>query len=189
MPLFTLRPTPPYPTLLYTSLFISRLNYCTIPSLSLLYRLGGVAWRSREGDSDDEDVVSAGSSVTVTQTFVVTDTGMTVRAGTVCDVMRGNNDAAGNIYVRFSHPQPPWVVLVSRLYAMSADLQVYTACFCSPFTTWSCFCFFVCAAVHVHAMWWFFVLFKLCGGGGVYDRWKTWACTMLMLAVVGIWCE
>ena len=60
----------------------------------------------------------------VTQTFVVTDTGMTVRAGTVCDVMRGNDaPGTGNIHVRFSHPEPPWVVLVSRLYAMSADLQ------------------------------------------------------------------
>lgn len=77
----------------------------------------------RDGDDEGDGVVSAGSSVVVTETFVVNDTGMTVGAGTVCDVIQGN-EAAGNIHVRFSHPQPPWVVLVSRLYAMSAELQV-----------------------------------------------------------------
>lgn len=88
-------------------------------SLCFVSRAGG---RDRD-DNIDDHIVSAGSSVVVTETFVVNDAGIAVGAGTICDVIQGNN-AAGNIHVRFSHPHPPWVVLVSRLYATSTELQV-----------------------------------------------------------------
>lgn len=81
--------------------------------------------RQEENDHDgnDDEVVSAGSSVVVTQAFVVTDTGMTVPRGTLCSVVEGV-DERGNIHVKFPHRQPPWVALVGRLYATLAELQV-----------------------------------------------------------------
>lgn len=33
-------------------------------------------------------------------------------------------DSHGAIYVRFSHPEPPWTVLVGRLDGMATELQV-----------------------------------------------------------------
>lgn len=93
---------------------------------------------SGRGDGGWDHIVSSGASVVVTRSFAVMDTGMRVRAGTVCDVIKGNDEegvqdeeakqagGAGSeyIYVRFSHPQPPWAVLVGRLDGMSTELQV-----------------------------------------------------------------
>lgn len=95
-------------------------------------------WRQRGGGGRERvnSVPCSGSSVVVTRSFVVTDTGMTVAAGTVCDVIKGDEETASgdsdqsparyssHIYVRFSHPEPPWAVLVGRLDGMSTELQV-----------------------------------------------------------------
>lgn len=82
--------------------------------------------------------------VIITRSFVVMDTGMQVKAGTVCDVIAGDFDGGGqregagddgdggglearpssHIYVRFSHPEPPWAVLVGRLDGMATELEV-----------------------------------------------------------------
>lgn len=86
------------------------------------------------GDTVPAGSVPTGAAVTVNRSFVVMDTGMTVRADTECDVIQGNEeqwDEGGDsttppshIYVRFSHPEPPWAVLVGRLDGMSTELQV-----------------------------------------------------------------
>lgn len=89
-------------------------------------------WRRVEGHS---------RRVVILQSFVVMDTGMQVKAGTVCDVIAGdltaasggggdeksegaNRAASSHIYVRFSHPEPIWAVLVGRLDGMATELQV-----------------------------------------------------------------
>lgn len=79
--------------------------------------------------------------IVILQSFVVMDTGMQVKAGTVCDVIAGDltvggsgggdeksedpgHAASSHIYVRFSHPEPIWAVLVGRLDGMATELQV-----------------------------------------------------------------
>lgn len=100
--------------------------------VAILPGRGGHVWwcrrKTRSGRSDgDETAVSTGERIVVSRSFVVTDTCMTVRAGTECQVIQGNKDmgdGSSDIYLRFKHPEPPWAILVGRLQAMLKESQV-----------------------------------------------------------------
>ena len=89
-------------------------------------------WKRESGNlrDDNEAAVFTGDRVVISRSFGVPDTGMTVTAGTRCEVVRGNKEEGAietTIYVRFKHPEPPWSVMVGKLNGMARELQVKLA--------------------------------------------------------------